>query len=88
MKIIFLGTNGWYATDLGNTTSILICSDELEICGGYISGKITDKKIEKAEVLFTTPDLTALFDAQYNKGIGFKNEKYMNEKKSGKYIFW
>ena len=31
MKIIFLGTNGWYATDLGNTTSTLICSDEFYI---------------------------------------------------------
>ncbi|MFX1574223.1 MAG: MBL fold metallo-hydrolase [Promethearchaeota archaeon] len=31
MKIIFLGTNGWYATDLGNTTSTLICSDEFNI---------------------------------------------------------
>jgi len=31
MKVIFLGTNGWYATDLGNTTSTLICSDDYYI---------------------------------------------------------
>ncbi len=31
MKIIFLGTNDWYATDLGNTISTLICSDEFYI---------------------------------------------------------
>ncbi|MFX1419245.1 MAG: MBL fold metallo-hydrolase [Promethearchaeota archaeon] len=31
MKIIFLGTNGWYATNLGNTTSILICSENFYI---------------------------------------------------------
>lgn len=31
MNIIFLGTNGWYATDLGNTTSTIICSDEFYI---------------------------------------------------------
>jgi len=31
MKIIFLGTNGWYATVLGNTTSTLISSKEFYI---------------------------------------------------------
>jgi len=31
MKIILLGTNGWCTTDLGNTTSTLICSDEFYI---------------------------------------------------------
>ncbi|MFX0155934.1 MAG: MBL fold metallo-hydrolase [Candidatus Hodarchaeota archaeon] len=31
MNIIFLGTNGWYATNLGNTTSTLICSKKFNI---------------------------------------------------------
>ena len=31
MKIIFLGTNGWYDTDTGNTTSILV-----DTAGAYI----------------------------------------------------
>jgi len=31
MKIIFLGTNGWYATNLGNTTSTLINSKDFYI---------------------------------------------------------
>ncbi len=31
MNIIFLGTNGWYATNLGNTTSTLICSENFYI---------------------------------------------------------
>ena len=66
----------------------LFCLDELEICGGFISGKITEKLIEKADSILTTPDLTDLFDTQYKKGMGFKNEKYLNEKKSGKFIFW
>ncbi|MFX1587847.1 MAG: MBL fold metallo-hydrolase, partial [Promethearchaeota archaeon] len=26
MRVIFLGTNGWYATDIGNTVSTLIDS--------------------------------------------------------------
>lgn len=66
----------------------LICIDELEVCGGYISGKITEELIENEDIILTTPDLANLFDAQYNKGMGFKNEKYLMEKKSGKYIFW
>ena len=66
----------------------LFCADELEVCGGYIGGKITEKLIEKEDVILTTPDLANLFDAQYNKVMGFKNEKYLDEKKSGKYIFW
>lgn len=66
----------------------LICSDELEVCGGFILGKITEKSIEKADVLATTPDLAGLFDSQYYKEMGFKNEKYLTEKRSGKYIFW
>jgi len=28
LKIIFLGTNGWYSTDTGNTTCVLIVSDD------------------------------------------------------------
>ncbi|MFW9972363.1 MAG: MBL fold metallo-hydrolase [Candidatus Odinarchaeota archaeon] len=31
MKIIFLGTNGWYATNLGNTTSTLISTNDFYI---------------------------------------------------------
>ncbi|GET28196.1 hypothetical protein [Prolixibacter sp. SD074] len=66
----------------------LICSDELEISGGYLTGAITENKIEKADTIVTTPDLPAIFDEQYNKGMGFDNEKLLKEKKSGKYIFW
>ena len=66
----------------------LICSDELEVSGGYLTGAITERKIEKANTVVTTPDLPAIFDEQYNKGMGFQNEKLMAEKKSGKYLFW
>lgn len=66
----------------------LICSDELEVCGGYLIGEITERKIEKTDRIVTTPDLPAIFDQQYNKGMGFENEKLLEEKKSGKYIFW
>lgn len=66
----------------------LICTDELEVCGGFISGKLNPTSISKADMIGTTPDLASLFDSQYQKGLGFKNEKYLYEKRSGKYIFW
>lgn len=66
----------------------LICSDELEICGGFLTKDITEQKIPNDDgVLFTSPDLASLFDQQYFKGLGFENEKYLKEKKSGNYIF-
>jgi hypothetical protein len=66
----------------------LICSDELQVCGAFISNKITEVLIEKKDVVMLSPDMANLFDEQYNKGMGFKNEKYLYEKKSGKYIFF
>lgn len=65
----------------------LLCSDESEVCGGYLSGRINNRVIEKSEIIATTPELANVFDVQYNKGMGFKNEKYLSEKKSGKTIF-
>jgi len=65
----------------------LICSDELQVCGGFISGKITDKTIDSTDTIVTAPDLASLFDSQYYKGMGFKNEKYLEEKRSGKSLF-
>lgn len=66
----------------------LICADELEICGGFLIDKLKQKQIDKASVIATTPDLGDVFDKQYHKTMGFKNEKYLHEKQSGKYLFW
>lgn len=66
----------------------LICSDELEICGGFFLNKINEKLVEKNDLIVTTPDLPAVFDKQYQRGMGFENEKLLAEKKSGKYMFW
>lgn len=66
----------------------LICSDELEICGGFLVGKLKQKQVDKAEVIGTTPDLGDIFDKQYQKTMGFKNERNLYEKQSGRYIFW
>lgn len=65
----------------------LFCFDELEVCGGFLTGSLNEKKIENSETILTTPDLASVFDQQYSKGIGFENEKYLFEKKSGKYVF-
>ncbi len=65
----------------------LVCFDELEVCGGFLK-KIVNDEILKKDLIATTPDLADIFDEQYRKGIGFKNEKYLADKKSGKTIFW
>lgn len=66
----------------------LICNDELQICGGFLSGAINWKLIDKQGIVATIPDLGDIFDEQYRKGIGFRDEKYLSEKKSGKWLFW
>jgi hypothetical protein len=66
----------------------ILCSDELEICGGYLTSKINPKKMKYIDTLVTKPDFGDVFDEQYNKSMGFKNEKYLYEKQSGKYRFW
>lgn len=66
----------------------LICSDELEICGGFLIGKLKQKQVEKINIVMTAPDLGDVFDKQYQKTMGFKNEKYLYEKQSGKLLFW
>ncbi|HVW98691.1 MAG TPA: hypothetical protein VHA56_22175 [Mucilaginibacter sp.] len=66
----------------------LICNDELQLCGAFLTGAINQELIDKREMIITSPDLGDIFDQQYRKGIGFPNEKYWAEKKSGKWLFW
>lgn len=66
----------------------LICMDESELMGAFLIDKMTKKIIDTSDTLITTPDLADIFDKQYVKGIGFKNEKLLKEKESGKYMFW
>lgn len=66
----------------------LICSDELEVCGAFLSKKLNQKLIDRQDKIVTIPDLGDIFDKQYYKVMGFKNEKYLHEKQSGKYMFW
>jgi hypothetical protein len=66
----------------------LICSDELEICGGFLTGILRQKQVERVNLIKSNPDWGDVFDKQYHKGMGFKNERLLEEKQSGKYIFW
>jgi len=66
----------------------LVCSDELQTCGGYLTGKLSEKIINKYDLINPSNDFSSIFDSQYRKVMGFKNEKYLEEKRSGKYIFW
>ncbi|XWV19553.1 MAG: hypothetical protein HEQ28_03205 [Prevotella sp.] len=67
----------------------LVCSDELEICGAYLTGDITDDMAkDESTSISTMPNLADIFDEQYRKGMGFVNEKYWKEKHSGKTLFW
>ncbi|MBK1439965.1 NERD domain-containing protein [Parapedobacter sp. ISTM3] len=66
----------------------LICNDELQVCGAFLTGTINQKLIDSKEVIMTTPDHGNIFDQQYRKGIGFRDEKYLIEKKSGRWLFW
>ena len=66
----------------------IMCSDELEICGGYLSKKINPKKVRYLDTLKTEPEFGDVFDKQYRETMGFKNERNLYEKQSGKFIFW
>lgn len=66
----------------------IICSDEGEICGGYITRALTQDLAESDGIITTAPDLASVFDEQYRKGMGFKNEKHWKEKHDGKTVFW
>lgn len=66
----------------------LICADELEICGAYLTDKLYLDQAMKTKIVVMTPGLGNIFDELYHKGMGFKNEKYLYEKQSGKFLFF
>lgn len=66
----------------------ITCMDEGEICGGYLMGALTHEIAESNDMIVCTPELASVFDEQYRKGMGFKNEKYWEEKHDKKTTFW
>lgn len=65
-----------------------ISSDELEVCGAFINGELTYSDTAKKDNIFAfTPEYANIFDFIYNKqGLGFKSEKNLEIKTSGKYL--
>ena len=66
----------------------LITDDELDVCGGFLTGEINHKKVDSTKsTLILLPNLSDIFDDTYQKkGLGFKNEKNLEDKTSGKYL--
>ena len=62
----------------------LIADDELDICGAFLSGKLSLKSIPKKEKVVLPPYFTEVFDKYYQGkgGLGFENEKDMELKNS------
>ena len=65
----------------------VICSDELQICGGYLTGELTSDICQSDNLIACSPNLASVFDEQYRKGLEFKNEKHWKEKHDGKTLF-
>jgi hypothetical protein len=66
----------------------VMSSDELEICGGYLTNQINLKRVKYMDKVLTFPQFGDIFDEQYRKTMGFRNEKNLYEKQSGKFMFW
>lgn len=65
----------------------VICSDELQICGGYLMDELTSDICQSDNLIACSPELASIFDEQYRKGLGFKNERHWTEKHDGKTLF-
>lgn len=60
----------------------IICSDESELCGWYLCDREQFKEYaDKNYTVCTNSDMTAIFEAYYQIGLGFKNELNIDYKK-------
>lgn len=65
----------------------LFCSDELEVCGAFLQGKIDRKIANGDDLVVLFPDMSSIFDGFYHwGGLGFDNEKNMHIKTDPKYF--
>ncbi|QQT33063.1 hypothetical protein I6I99_11045 [Sphingobacterium multivorum] len=63
----------------------LICSDELEMCGYFITSNLNFKKFANQEEILTTDiKMSSIFDAHYECGLGLPNETNFTEKRKRK----
>jgi hypothetical protein len=63
----------------------LICSDELEMCGLFLTSPTMFKNLaHKEETVATDIKMSDIFDAHYQNGLGFENEINFDKKRKGK----
>ena len=70
---------------------LLLCVVAIALTGCNEQKKIdalTQENAESSDLIVCTPNLASVFDEQYRKGMGFKNEKHWKEKHDGKTVFW
>lgn len=66
----------------------LICSDELELCGLFLNKQKEFKDFSfKNETIVTWAELTKPIEIAYSEGLGFKNERFLKEKKDNNSLF-
>ena len=65
----------------------LECNDELELWGAFINNKKFSVPDEPDMHFKTFPEMTDIYDDLYKRGLGFKNEKLIDKKKSGRWEF-
>ncbi|HMJ70910.1 MAG TPA: hypothetical protein VK508_18545 [Cyclobacteriaceae bacterium] len=66
----------------------LLCSDELELCGLFLEDSAHFVRLsQRQETVLTEPHLTRPIEESYRKGMGFKHERFLKEKRSGKIAF-
>jgi hypothetical protein len=63
-------------------------NDELEIWGGFLVNKKFEVPDDPQMHYQTFPEMADIYDQLYKKGLGFKNEKNLDKKKSGRYLFF
>lgn len=60
----------------------LVCSDELEMCGLFLTSALIFKKLASQEEMITTNiKMSDIFDAHYFNGLGFDNEINVDQKR-------
>jgi hypothetical protein len=66
----------------------LICGDELELCGLFLKKEKEFKDWSlRDEVIVTEADLTTPIEQAYLNGMGFKNERFLQEKRQKDSLF-
>lgn len=61
-------------------------NDELEIWGAFMNKKKFSIPVNSDLSFKTHPHMCDIFDESYESGLGFKNEKFIKEKKSGQLL--